>query len=131
MLIYLIKKFNVLLLIVLRSRKNYKAAKQLFIMHYIIIALYSSSFFLWIIRKIYYVHKDFLLCFFVSWISMSLSGRFSLFVIFYFKMILTSFTCFFHVLHSPAFLCVLDDSYFPFLWIEKKNMKNLSLFCML
>ena len=122
----MINKFNVLLLIVLRSRKNYKAAKQLFIMRYIIITLYSISFFLWIIRKIYYVHDDTEAFFLLLW-QLNFDVFVGTFFAFCYFLLKNDFDIF-HVLLSPAFLCVLDDSYFPFLWIEKKIIINLSFF---
>ena len=98
-------------------------------MRYIIITLYSISFFLWIIRKIYYVHDDTEAFFLLLW-QLNFDVFVGTFFAFCYFLLKNDFDIF-HVLLSPAFLCVLDDSYFPFLWIEKKIIINLSFFCML
>ena len=98
-------------------------------MRYIIITLYSISFFLWIIRKIYYVHDDTEAFFLLLW-QLNFDVFVGTFFAFCYFLLKNDFDIF-HVLLSPAFLCVLDDSYFPFLWIQKKIIINLSFFCML
>ena len=98
-------------------------------MRYIIITLYSIGFFLWIIRKIYYVHDDTEAFFLLLW-QLNFDVFVGTFFAFCYFLLKNDFDIF-HVLLSPAFLCVLDDSYFPFLWIEKKIIINLSFFCML
>ena len=106
------------------KKKNYQATKQFCFMYQIIISHILNELLVLFLRKILITFTMILALFFFFFLSkilISFSGFFSPFFFFFFRKILISFACFFRV-----FLCVFDNSYLLFLYIEKKKcIKNI------